>query len=178
VINPEVGKEWSEPEEFVVQQGERFFVNDYVAVLEEIHRITEAEGMDLQPDDIAVQANVKIYGESEAYTLQPTYLIRDRMVGRIPDEMTEMGIRVTLMNIHPETDSFTLSVETSQKDYVVMKAIEKPFINILWIGTILMALGFGLAMYRRFSELGKTDKNDKNRNRKPHKTTPRKVIEA
>jgi cytochrome c-type biogenesis protein CcmF len=92
--------------------------------------------------------------------------------------MTEMGIRVTLLNIHPETDSFTLSVETSQKDYVVMKAIEKPFINILWIGTILMALGFGLAMYRRFSELGKTDKKDKNRNRKSHKTTPRKVIEA
>lgn len=178
VTNPEVGKEWSEPEEFEVKQGERFFVNDYVAVMEDIHRITEAEGLDLQPEDIAVEASVKIYGETEAYTLQPIYLIRDRMVGRIPDEMTELGIRVTLMNIHPETDSFTMGVETTQKDYVVMKAIEKPFINILWTGTILMAFGFGIAMYRRFSELGKTDKKDKIPEKKPRTTGRRKVIEA
>jgi len=178
VVNPEVGKEWSEPEEFKIQQGERFFVNDYVAVMEDIHRITEAEDLDLQAEDIAVQANVKIYGETEAYTLQPIYLIRDRMVGRIPDELTELGIRVTLMNIHPETDSFTLGVETTQKDYVVMKAIEFPFINILWTGTILMALGFGIAMYRRFSELGKTDKKEEVRDKKPRTRGRRKVIEA
>ncbi len=175
VVDPEVGKEWSEAEEFKVKQGERFFVNDYVAVMEDIHRITEAEGYDLEAEDIAVQANITIYGESEAYTLEPIYLIRDRMVGRIPDELSELGIRVTLMNIHPETDSFTLNVETAQKDYVVMKAIAFPYINILWIGTIFMALGFGIAMYRRFSELRKTGKKEKVQDKKPRR---RKVIEA
>ena len=178
VINPEVSKEWKEPEEFDVRQGERFFVNDYVAVLEDIHRITEAKDMELQPGDVAVQADVKIYGEAGTYTLQPIYLIRDRMVGRIPDELTEMGLRITLMNIHPETNTFTLSAETAQKDYVVLKAIEKPFINILWTGTILMALGFGIAMFRRFSELGKTDRKAKAQEGKIHKPTSGKAIEA
>jgi cytochrome c-type biogenesis protein CcmF len=33
--------------------------------------------------------------------------------------------------------------------YVVMKAIYFPYINLLWLGTILMVLGFGVAAYNR-----------------------------
>jgi hypothetical protein len=41
-----------------------------------------------------------------------------------------------------------------------------------------MALGFGIAMYRRFSELGKTDKKEEVRDKKPRTRGRRKVIEA
>jgi len=40
-----------------------------------------------------------------------------------------------------------------QKDWVVIKAMEKPLINILWIGTGLLAIGFAMAMVRRFREI-------------------------
>jgi cytochrome c-type biogenesis protein CcmF len=43
-------------------------------------------------------------------------------------------------------------VETRQKDWVVIKALEKPLINILWLGTGLLMVGFGIAMVRRFRE--------------------------
>jgi cytochrome c-type biogenesis protein CcmF len=34
----------------------------------------------------------------------------------------------------------------------VIKAVEKPLINVLWIGTLLLMIGFTVAMVRRFRE--------------------------
>ncbi len=59
------------------------------------------------------------------------------------------------MNIHPETNQFTIGFNARQKDWVVIKAIEKPFINILWIGMLVLMAGFGIAMVRRFREFSK-----------------------
>jgi len=33
-----------------------------------------------------------------------------------------------------------------------MNALEKPFISLLWIGTIIVGIGFGVATWRRFGE--------------------------
>ena len=77
------------------------------------------------------------------------------MVGRIPDDISDLGIRLTLMNIHPETNEFSIGVNTRQKDWVVIKAMEKPYINVLWIGTLILMIGFGIAMSRRIREFKK-----------------------
>jgi cytochrome c-type biogenesis protein CcmF len=37
----------------------------------------------------------------------------------------------------------------------VIKAIEKPYINVLWLGTGLLMVGFFMAMVRRFREFRK-----------------------
>jgi cytochrome c-type biogenesis protein CcmF len=38
---------------------------------------------------------------------------------------------------------------------VVIKALEKPFINVLWIGTLILMTGFGIAISRRIREFRK-----------------------
>ena len=154
VLNEE-DRQWSEPEEMKVKMGERFFINDYVASLQSIERVTEVEGVDLQPNDLAVEANIKVFGENKEYILKPVYLIRDRMVGKVPYALSPLGIRVSLSTISPEENAFTFEVETSQKDFIVMKAIEKPLINVLWIGTLVMLVGFSIAIYRRYIDLKK-----------------------
>lgn len=93
--------------------------------------------------------------------LTPVYLIRDRMVGQIPSTINELGLRVTLANIHPETNTFTLGVNTTQKDYIVFNVMEKPGINILWIGTIIMTIGFGMAVYRRYLDVRDGQEGDR-----------------
>ena len=67
----------------------------------------------------------------------------------------ELGIKVTLDNILPEQNKFVFKVNQYQKDYVVMKAIVKPYINVLWIGSIIMLIGFTVAIFRRFDEFKK-----------------------
>ena len=56
------------------------------------------------------------------------------------------------MNVIPEENSFVIGAYTTQKDYIILKAIEKPLINILWSGTLILILGFILAINRRYRE--------------------------
>lgn len=155
VMKPSEDKEWSDLEEIKIKLGQEFFANDYVAVLQTVDRVFEVEGIDLRNEDVAVKARVRIQGEHGEYFAEPIFLIKDKMVGRIPDEVQDLGIRISLLNIHPETNEFSIGINTRQKDWVVIKAMEKPYINVLWIGTLILMAGFGIAMSRRIREFRK-----------------------
>jgi cytochrome c-type biogenesis protein CcmF len=156
VMNPDDEKDWSKLEEVRVHQAQEFFANDYVSVLESVDRISEIEGIALSKESIAVKARIRVQGERGDYFAEPIFLIReDKMVARLSDEINDLGLRFTLMNIHPENNEFTIGINTRQKDWVVIKAMEKPFINVLWIGTFVLMAGFGIAMTRRFREFSK-----------------------
>ena len=152
-MNRETEPEWSKMEEVRVKIGKQFFVNDYVAVLEQVDRIDKIPGMTLSNEDVAVKARIRIDGEHQSYYAEPMFLIRNRSeVGRIPFEVGELGVKITLLNIHPDTAEFTLGLGGRQKDWVIIKAMEKPYINVLWLGTGLLMIGFTMAMMRRFRE--------------------------
>ncbi|MBS1680928.1 MAG: cytochrome c biogenesis protein CcsA [Bacteroidetes bacterium] len=144
---------WGEMEEDTVKIGENFFVNDYVAVLEKVERIKKVEGLELSEEDVAVQAKIKLQGEHETFYAEPIFLIVDKnKPGVIPGEVNDLGVRITLMNIFPQTGEFLLGTNARQKDWVVIKALEKPYINILWLGTGVLMIGFGVAAVRRIRQ--------------------------
>lgn len=155
VMKPSGEDEWSELQEMRIKQGEQFFANDYVCVLESVDRVYEVDGIDLTSDDVAVKAHFRLQGEHGDYFAEPIFVIKNRLVGRIPDEVRDLGLRLVLMNIHPETNDFTIAMRTRQKDWVVIKAVEMPYINVVWIGTFVLMIGFGIAMTRRIREFRK-----------------------
>jgi cytochrome c-type biogenesis protein CcmF len=152
VMSPDEEIEWSKTEEVPAQMGHEFYANDYVSVIESINRIFEVEGVQLADEDVAVKAKIKVKGEHGEYYAEPIFLIKNKMVARIPDEINDLGIRFTLMNINPEKNEFSIGINTRQKDWVVIKALEKPYINLLWIGTLVLMTGFIIAMTRRIRE--------------------------
>jgi cytochrome c-type biogenesis protein CcmF len=154
-LNDPEKAEWSKVEEIRVAANQEFFANDYVAALEKVQRIFSIGPVQLDSADIAVKAEIRVKGEYQDYVAEPIFLIRNRMVGRIPDEIGDLGVQLTLMNIHPETNQFSIGVSTRQKDYVILKAMEKPLINVLWLGTLMVMTGFGVAIVRRFREFNK-----------------------
>lgn len=148
--------EWSAKEIKLLKSGERFFINDYVAVFEGLERLPQVNFMDLGTQDAAVQANIAVYAENDnKILLQPKFIIKDNTVGRPPELNQEIASRVTLENIIPENGSIELGIETTQKDWIILQAIEKPQINILWIGSIVMIIGFIIATRRRYIEFMK-----------------------
>ncbi len=124
--------------------------------LESVTKIEQIEGLQLSAEDVAVQAKIKVTGERDSYYSEPIFLIKDRaQVGRLSSEINDLGVKITLLNIHPETNEFSLGLNTRQKDWVIIKAMEKPMINVLWLGTGVLMIGFSLAMVRRFKEFKK-----------------------
>jgi cytochrome c-type biogenesis protein CcmF len=146
-------QEWSEPEEVTIGIGQQFFINDYVAILEDVQRVQTILGQPVRDNDIAVQARVKIQGERDEYFAEPIFLIEDQKSARsLPVEVSDLGVSLGLMNIHPETGTFTFAMSTRQKDWVVIKAKEFPLINVLWLGTGVLMIGFVVALVRRFKD--------------------------
>ncbi|WP_019987764.1 cytochrome c biogenesis protein CcsA [Rudanella lutea] len=155
VPDPNADNEWSRTETFSVAVRDTFFVNDYVAILDNVTRVEKVDGVTLGPGDAAVQAQVRVLDKNGEYMLTPSFIIRDKMVARPAFVSDELGVRIQLMEIDPRTGNFTFGVNTTQRDYIVMKAYEKPLINVLWIGTLIVALGFGMSTVRRYREFSK-----------------------
>ncbi|MEJ0034019.1 MAG: cytochrome c biogenesis protein CcsA [Bacteroidota bacterium] len=148
--DPRESFNWSKPEEVTISVGQQFFVNDYVAVIEDVLRIDTIMGTPVRPNDIAVQARIKVQGEHDDYFAEPIFLIEDQKSARaLPVEVSDLGITLGLMNIHPETNTFTVAMSTRQKNWVVIKAKEFPLINLLWLGTGVLVVGFFIALSRR-----------------------------
>jgi cytochrome c-type biogenesis protein CcmF len=106
----------------------------------------------LNENDVAVKGIITISGAMKDYQLEPVYLIKDNFAGRIPAENQALGVRITILNIIPDKNAVQLGLNTAQKDYIILKAVEKPMINILWLGTLILMTGFTMAMIRRSRE--------------------------
>jgi len=150
--DPEQDVEWGEPDSIEVRVGDTFFVNDYVATFKSIERLSEIDGIQLAEQDVAVKASIEIQGEYDNYLAEPIYIIRDRMAGKIPTTINDLAARISINSINPERNSFTFDVYTTQKEWIIMEAVEKPWINILWTGTLLLTIGFIVAIVRRYQE--------------------------
>lgn len=103
------------------------------------------------PGDVAVGATLDVYTlRGKTASIEPLYYIRDKYEYAIADTLyKQVGAIVRLAKILPEDNAALLEVREmdQSRDFVVLKAIVFPHINLVWSGTILMVLGFLLSMY-------------------------------
>lgn len=152
VPDPEQEKKWSETEQYTLAVGDTFIANDFIAQLVDVQKVNELEGTNLGANDAAVKAIVRIMGKDQNYIAEPVFAIKDGQVGRFAHTIDDLGVRLTLLDINPQTGKFTIGLNTSQKDWIILKAVEKPLINVLWIGTFVLVIGFSIAIVRRYKE--------------------------
>ncbi|WP_311136688.1 hypothetical protein [Hymenobacter cellulosilyticus] len=152
VPDPSKEKDWSEVKEHVLSVGDTIYLNDYFAVFRGVEPAHETAGLGLAKGDLAIQGDFLVFGEKKQYHVHPMFVVRNNQVGRVSDEVEDLGLRLVFINVDPTKQKFTFGVSTTQKDYIILKAMEKPFINLLWSGTLLMAVGFGMALVKRRRE--------------------------
>lgn len=154
--DPDQEPDWSDPQEIKVKIGDQFFINDYVANLLRMEPVSEIDGTPLSSGDVAVKAVIQVQGEFENYIAEPVFVIRDReYVGRIDDQVNDLAFRISIQNILPQENAVVLAYQTSQKDWIIMEAVKKPWINLLWTGTFMLVIGFIVAIRRRYVEFMK-----------------------
>lgn len=95
--------------------------------------------------------------ESRTFTAQPVFVIDMKdgnSVSSIPAEVKELGLSMEVLKIDPTSKKITLQVRETEKpvDFIIMKAIVFPYINLVWLGGIITFLGALLSMWRRSKE--------------------------
>jgi cytochrome c-type biogenesis protein CcmF len=147
IPDPEKEKKWANPETYNLTVGDTFVINDYIAIFESL-----GAGNKVDDEDVNATATVRLLGNNKTFTLKPAYLIKGNMVRKIADTNESLGVKLTLEAINPQDGKITFIAQTTQKDWIILKAVEFPLIGLLWIGTLIMAVGMSMAMWRRWKE--------------------------
>ena len=105
--------------------------------------------------EIAVAALLDVTQVSTGVTrrLNPVYMImQDRTQQYMQNRVEDWNLTVTFTGMNVDSGTINLFIEgvtVMPEDWLVVQAYEKPLINLLWMGIIVLTMGFGLAIYRR-----------------------------
>ena len=108
-----------------------------------------------QQGDIAVSALLNVYDlKGQVASLAPIYYIRGQMENHVEDTLSSMCLQARFARIIPEEDAAEIEVKQSDpmSDYIVLKAIVFPYINVLWLGIIVMVIGFIISLAHRYGQ--------------------------
>ncbi|MFN4971575.1 MAG: cytochrome c biogenesis protein CcsA [Bacteroidota bacterium] len=135
-----------------VRKGDTVVTNvGYITVNDIVSNKRAADYTDKM--EIALTAQLTLKTLNAVYTAAPIYGISSGQVVDYPALIEEAGLRIRFTGVNPQTGK--ISLETAEQDtsgdFIIMKAIVFPWINLVWGGTILMIIGFLLAIYRRIT---------------------------
>ena len=88
--------------------------------------------------------------------MEPAFLIKGNNSYDFGKTIDELGMKLRFTNILPKEDKLELNIyqkPKAEKNWIVMKAIMFPYINLFWAGAIIMTIGFLLSIFRRNKEL-------------------------
>jgi cytochrome c-type biogenesis protein CcmF len=86
------------------------------------------------------------------YKVMPVYVVEGDEVRHMDTKIKELGIKFSFDRINYETNRpVIIASEHKEEDapFILVKAVIFPWINLLWIGSILMALGTVIAVVQR-----------------------------
>ena len=117
---------------------------------------TSLQNIPLSNTDVAIGAQLQITSHGKTYDAEPVYMIRNKSVFDFARKVEDAGLKLRLSKIVPDKGKVEITVyqqPESKKPWIVMRALDFPYINFLWTGTLIMILGFLISIFRRNKEL-------------------------
>ena len=152
----EENPEYKNAEDYKAKPGDTIFAaNNAMLILEGIENNNKVQQIDANNINLMLTAKIKIITVGKTYTASPAMIIENNK--KIPNvaEIPELNMRIQFANINPKDDkpiALIVDYKSSQAEYIILKAVEFPYINLVWAGTVLMVFGFVLSMIRRAKE--------------------------
>ena len=132
-----------------------FYIAKAFVVLTGINPAPPDENFERQEGDVAAGVKLKLYTlDDQDYEAEPVYLIRNNTANFIEDKVEELDVTFRVEKILPDTHEIELGIkqEDTESDFIIMKAIVFPYINVLWLGCILMAFGILISIIKRYQD--------------------------
>ena len=150
---------YDEPVPHQVGVGDTIRYRDGYIVLKSLSREVQVQNIPLGPNDAAIGANLEVVAHDRTFKAAPVYMIKNKAVLTFPRKVDDAGLKLALTKIIPNENKVEIMVyqqPLNKRPYIVMRALDFPFINLLWAGTVIMIIGFILSISRRNKELKTT----------------------
>lgn len=150
---------WHDPERHTVKVGDTIYGNSAIFVFQGLNPVRSQDIKDsfnLSETDLLVRANIMAFDfDTRTHMLYPYFGAKNTQIVTFPDVSDEIFVKVDFVKIDPETEEMTFAISEKKnriKEFIIMKAVVFPFINILWIGCVLMVIGTIVAVVVRIKK--------------------------
>lgn len=157
-IDPTKKTDTSKYQAQVVHTGDTIFLANGYMVFKGFDTQVDNPNYKNEKGDIAVAGVLDVYDlKGPVESIDPVYFIRDGFENEIEDTVKGMSVYARLTKILPDQNAAEIKVKQSKADdeYIVMKALVFPFINVLWAGIIIMVIGFFISTWNRLTKKDK-----------------------
>jgi cytochrome c-type biogenesis protein CcmF len=148
--NPDKGEDTTtfQPQELSI--GDTLFYSKGFVVLENLESHKDIPGAGMTASDSATVATVKVLAKTgSVYTIKPILINKGGQTFGQPDTVTAESLIMQLQKVDGRKAELGVKENDSILEYITLKAYKFPFINLLWLGTIIMVVGFIMSTVRR-----------------------------
>lgn len=155
-------EDYDEPATYQVNIGDTLRYRNGIFIIEAVNKDAKLHNIPKDPKDVLVGLKIRVVAaDKKDYDVEPIYLLKEGNVYDFHKDVEEQGLRFRFTNILPDKDKLEIMVYQKplpEKKWIVFKAIKFPYINFFWCGTIIMTIGFIMAIVRRIQERRKAVK--------------------
>jgi len=132
-------------------QGDTVYYSNGLMVLEKVTPNPVTDKFDFQPTDTAIMAEINIHTSSgRVFKANPVFYVKNNVVQYHMDTVFAEGLAIGLSQVIDNKHLGIIVKESSQlSPFIALKVLQFPFINLVWLGTIIMITGFSMSMVRR-----------------------------
>jgi cytochrome c-type biogenesis protein CcmF len=155
--------EYAAAKDHALKKGDTIYSANSMIVFDSLSTNFDKSAYHIGPKDIAVKAYLRAmemqFNNStmkmeakKVYPASPVYVIHENAVQPVPDTVAALGLKFNFWEINPQDGRIKIALQEkkeNEKDFIVMQAIIFPYINILWSGCIIMAIGTIMAIIER-----------------------------
>ena len=151
-LNPDRDKDTGQFKITEVAVGDTIFYSKGYMILNTVAKNPATNKFGITPTGPSVMANITITGkDSLNYKASPMITIDSFGINQIDDTVYAQNLFIKFAGISSDQKKIKIGVKESSKmiDFVTLKAYIFPYINLVWIGLVVMALGLTLSTVRR-----------------------------
>jgi len=148
--DPEKNKDTSSYREVLLSIGDTIFYSKGFAILRQMKLNDKNPRFNFAEKDTALVATLTVYGiDSSIHKAQPVLWVRNGSIDFSPDTVLAQNIILRVNGVEEKKIKMGVKESDNLLQYVTLKAYKFPFINFLWAGTLIMAMGIIISMVRR-----------------------------
>jgi len=149
-------KNYEAPISHEIAVGDTIRFREGYMVLKGLKKETAIQNIPIVNGDIAIGAQLDVFSNNKTYQAEPVYMIRGKSAFDFARKVEDVGLKLRLTKIMPDKNKVEITVyqtPENKKPWIVMRALDFPYINFLWSGTLIMIIGFLISIFRRNKEL-------------------------
>ncbi len=154
--------EYDKAKNFPMKTGDTIFSSNAIIILDSLSTKFNKTNYHFSKDDIAVMAYLRVLDITKKYTATPIFVIHNNNIQPLSSKVDPLGLQFSFWKIDPQNGKIEISLQEKKentRDFIVMQAMIFPYINVLWIGCIIMIIGTVLAIMERLRTMKINEKN-------------------